>query len=122
MEFARLEFPDEAAYIINLIQTTSSPPTDGVYLVDGIATTPGWTNGWFWVRNRYPINYPMKWNTGQPDNGAGNEQCLSIIKDGGMAGYNDVVCSGRLYTFICQIKQENLTLSTTKSSLLSQIY
>lgn len=108
MEFARLELSSEADFIFTqLLSYTGSTGTINLN-VDATTLTPGLT-GWRWVRSNYPIDYPIKWSTGQPDRG--NQLCLTISRTGATAtGFNDVACTGfnANRRVLCQLKHENI--------------
>lgn len=76
-------------------------------MIDGIAATPGATTGWYWTKTKRSIDYAIPWFAAQPDNGGGNEQCLSILKRNGAAGFNDQACSATYYSFMCQTKKKS---------------
>lgn len=112
MEFARLELASEATYIFGVL-ANYGPAAYQLY-VDGYATVPGQKTGWYWVRNRYPIDYAMVFGANKPNNVGGDELCLSVEKLNGVVAYNDVPCyssatavMGGPRAFICQIKHEN---------------
>lgn len=112
MEFARFETKAEADYIFGVFASYGT--TNLTSFVDGYATVPGTKTGWYWVKNKYPIDYlsAMAWITGQPNNFQSDQFCLAVDKVNGTVGWNDVPCYANANavsaaagprTFICQV-------------------
>ncbi|XP_028136782.1 perlucin-like [Diabrotica virgifera virgifera] len=64
-----------------------------------------WTSGnrlqdkvnWFWLA-REPVRF-TNWDTryNEPNNYGGNEECISILKDGAITTWNDIACNREFY-------------------------
>lgn len=110
MELARLDTAAEAGYVFGIMATYG----DASYAmhIDGVATSPGQKTGWYWVKTKLAIDYPMTWAPTQPDNYQGDQPCLSLTKINGVVGFDDIGCyasdwsvSQKPKTFLCQIKR-----------------
>ncbi|XP_054740030.1 perlucin-like [Anastrepha obliqua] len=56
-------------------------------------------NRWVWFNTGRPISY-FNWHVGEPNNAAGQENCISLSSDG---RWHDWGCTGELY-FICETR------------------
>ncbi|XP_072397491.1 E-selectin-like [Diabrotica undecimpunctata] len=51
-------------------------------------------NSWFWLKGE-PFVF-TNWNTGEPNNAKGNENCLTVFKSGAKSLWNDDSCDVKL--------------------------
>jgi hypothetical protein len=72
---------------------------------------------WQWIDSTTPINYEISWTEGEPNNAAGNEECLNLSKknkENGKVefGLNDDPCDSvwKQHDFLCE-KVEKLSVS-----------
>lgn len=68
-----------------------------------MSLTPKSTTDWYWTDTGRKINFPIQWQSGQPDNNNNSEFCFSILKTSinQKFGYNDQNCA-TYNPFICQ--------------------
>ncbi|TTC29623.1 C-type lectin domain family 4 member M [Bagarius yarrelli] len=52
--------------------------------------------GWYWVFENKPVGSMTKWNSGQPDNRNGYQQCATVTN----SGWNDRTCTVTFF-FLC---------------------
>lgn len=112
MELARLETTAEADFIFREVTYYGTGALS--LAVDATTLTPGKT-GWRWIRSNYPIDYNIRWATGEPNEPAGGRQaCLSILRTatGVTAAFADISCitaptAAENRRVLCQLKHEN---------------
>lgn len=111
MDFVSLETETEANSFLEICKKNANS-FDSFTHIGALTTVAKSHDKWYWVNSGRRITYPIKWSPGQPDNSAGGERCLSIIKQTNNSFlFNDLECSNihtHYFNFVCQ--QEHILL------------
>lgn len=102
MELLSLDTLEEAQKFMNIC-VTNKLFVDRCFHIGGLTTVPSSKTEWFWVNSFKKVKYEMPWLPKEPNYLGKNEMCLSICKNPGQCGYNDIPCSSSAeLTFVCQ--------------------
>jgi hypothetical protein len=67
------------------------------------ATDIGTESDFYWAATGKPLNYPIKWIDGEPNNLGNNEHCVGLWRAKANYEFNDIPCSGYQTPFICEL-------------------
>lgn len=106
MELASLEDVSAFANFFSLITTHIRQFDTPKAFIGAMAAKLKSSSEWYWIsRGRgWRTNFPMPWNTGEPNDMLGDEYCLQVSEKDGIFGLNDSNCYNYLNQihFICQ--------------------
>lgn len=103
MELVALSTENEANNLLSLCSANAANFQGLSPFIGAITPTAGSTTDWFWYESGEKINYALIWQSRQPDNALGVENCLQIgISSSGKWGFGDSNCYQTTSTFMCQ--------------------
>jgi hypothetical protein len=118
MELAIFETEDEQNYVLNMLQKNWKNSLERFTLIGGSKLG---ASSWYWPATGKKIEYPLKWNPGQPDNAQGVELCLTVMNESNNAQtftINDAECSTRKVLaemkFICEKVSKKIDFCSEK--------
>jgi hypothetical protein len=99
MTLASLETQEEHDHLLSLAKNLDSQ----VYIG---GTDIGSEGQFYWISSGQPIDYPVKWKAGEPNNVENTEHCLQLWIETDGYRINDHVRSGNRQPFICELFEE----------------
>jgi hypothetical protein len=111
MDLATMETKEEQDHLLSLLNddSISKAPGFALQLLIG-GTDIGSESNFYWASSGKPIEYPLNWVEGEPNNYGDKEHCMGLGKWKDSFQVNDVPCTGYQAQFFCELVEEILAV------------